>query len=379
MVHDILASQDQFNIALDKALAGKYGAQGQIKEALTSDQFAPLFYNATQPEFEQFYDDLKDEQIYTKFATAREFNDFRPQQLLTLQPDSSLLSFDNAGGAMPEGTLPVVPELTPFPTFGYKAGGKWIEPVSKHGARIQFSFEAFINDQWDIIEQFPAEAARLASRTVDVAVLGLIYGGNGSFNPSNINDTYETVLQAHPATPDAFVKATPKNAPLSYDALWNAIDQVNNTKRDHGYVSVPNGWVLVVPPRLQQTAEFILQSRDVQITRDDEQFTINRSFGNVELLVTEWAADLGPENGWALLPKGGRTSKRLTLLKTGLRGYDVPDLRFKDAAGRYIGGGDVPFTDGSFDNDDAQVRVRNITGGAIVNTDGIIASNGTGV
>ena len=135
---------------------------------------------------------------------------------------------------------------------------------------------------------------------------------------------------------------------------------------------------MVVPPALKQTGEFILQSRTVEVTRSDEKFTINRSLGDVELLVTEWAADMGPAAGWALIPKGGRTSKRLTLLKTGLRGYTVPDLRFKDAAGRYIGGGDVPFTDGSFDNDDAQVRVRNITGGAVVNTDGIIASNGTG-
>ena len=378
MVHNILESQDQFNIALDKALAGKYSYQGQIKEALTSDQFAPLFYGATQPVFEEFYDDLRDEQIWSKLATSRDFNDFRPQQLLELQPDSSLLSFDNAGGAMPEGTLPVVPELTPYPTFGYKAGGKWIEPANKHGARIQFSFEAFINDQWDVIEQFPAEAAKLASHTVDVAVLALIYSGTGTFNASNINDAYETVLKAHAATPDAFVKATAKNAPLSYDAVWNAIDQVTNTKRPNGVISVPNGWYLVVPPALKQTGEFILQSRTVEITRSDEKFTINRSLGDVELLVTEWAADMGPAAGWALIPKGGRTSKRLTLLKTGLRGYTTPDLRFKDAAGRYIGGGDVPFTDGSFDNDDAQVRVRNITGGAVVNTDGIIASDGTG-
>ena len=378
MVHNILESQDTFNSALDKALAGKYSYQGKIKEALTSDQFAPLFYGATQPEFEEFYDDLKDEQIYQKIATTRDFNDFRPQQLLELQPDSSTLSFDNAGGKMPEGTLPVVPELTPYPTFGYKAGGKWIEPANKHGARIQFSFEAFINDQWDIIEQFPAEAARLAARTVDVAVLALLYSGEGTFNASNINDAYGTVLKAHGATADAFVKATPKNAPLSYDAVWNAIDQVNHTKAPNGYVSVPNGWYLIVPPALQMTGEFILQALAVEITRGDEKFTINRALGNVELLVTEWAADMGPAAGWALVPKGGRTSKRLTLLKTGLRGYTEPDLRFKDASGKFIGGGDVPFTDGSFDNDDAQVRVRHITGAAIVNTDGIVASTGTG-
>ena len=42
----------------------------------------------------------------------------------------------------PAGALPLIPELTPYPTFGYSGTGRFID-TKKFGARYQFSFEAF--------------------------------------------------------------------------------------------------------------------------------------------------------------------------------------------------------------------------------------------
>jgi hypothetical protein len=46
--------------------------------------------------------------------------------------------------------------------------------------------------------------------------------------------------------------------------------------------------------------------------------------------------------------------------------------------GTFLGGGDVPARDGSFDNDDFEMRIRHIaTGGFLVPT-GTVASTGVG-
>jgi len=89
------------------------------------------------------------------------------------------------------------------------------------------------------------------------------------------------------------------------------------------------------------------------------------------------AAPGGPT--WVLAPAGGRTSAKRTIVRTALRGYDKPELRVKNAGGLYLGGGEVPYTAGSFDNDDAQARVRLTTGAGVLNVEGLVASTGKGV
>jgi len=387
-------SQDDFNISLDKALAGSRFEQGKFRdaalatrrmdfrEAITSDVLAPYFNTAIQPAFEDTYAELP--QTWTEFATEELLNDFRPTQLFQLEPDSSVLLRDNGGFVAPPETLPVIPELTPYPTFGWVAGGKWIQ-TGKNGARVQFSWEAFVNDQWSIIEQFPAEAARLAARTIDYAVYGQIWSldsRNPGFNTSNINDANGTVLQGRPSDGALIAQAVPKNAPLSYDALKAAIQQVAESRVDNRPVTVTS-FALLVPPALKALADLVVNTRTIERQVGDYKYVEENGLNaQVKVVVSDVPAVLGGSTqgstNWALVPAGGRTTSRRTFVKTALRGYDQPELRVKVDGGNYMGGGQVPYNEGSFDNDDGEARVRMTVGSGTLNLDGCVASTGLG-
>lgn len=369
-------SQDDFNRSLEKAIEGSRIEQGRFKEAITSDQLAPFFNAAVQPTFEQEYADLREEQIYPLISSQLSLNDFRPAEFIQLQSEADKQLIDNGGMATPSGALPLIPELTPYPTFGYTGTGRFID-TKKFGARIQFSFEAFINDQWHLIERFPADAARLAKNTEDVAVLLQLFTGGG-LDSTVFNDGLKTTLQPYNDT--AIVTApVAKNAPLSHDALEAALHQVATTKRNGRTVTVPGGFVLLVPPALERLAKMIVETMVIECTQGNIKYVTNNTLPQqIEVVASEWVSQLATDTTWVLLPKGGKTSASTTLVKTSLRGYETPELRVHNNTGMYLGGGAVNYTDGSFDNDDAQARVRLITGSGLVAVDGVVGSTGLG-
>lgn len=372
----IWESQDDFNRSLEKAINGSRIEQGKFKEAVTSDQLAPFFNKAVQPIFEEEYADSRDTQLYPSIASTQLLNDFRPQEFIYLQSDADKQLIDNGGVKTPAGALPLIPELTPYPTFGYSGTGRFID-TKKFGARYQFSFEAFINDQWDLIERFPLEAAKLAIHTEDVAVLLQLFTGAG-LDPSVFSDELGTILQPYNDT-TVVSSAVPKNAPLSHDAIRAALHQIATTKRNGRPVTVPNGFVLLVPPALEDIAEMVVNTQIIERTQGNLKFVTNNALPQrVEIVASEWVSQLATDTTWVLLPKGGKTSSRTGLVKTGLRGYETPELRVSNNTGSYLPGAAVPYTEGSFDNDDAQARIRLITGSGLVSVDGIIGSTGLG-
>ena len=396
-----ITSEHEFKIALKEAFAGNRSAQGAIKdmaagalgliqarEAVTSDMLAPWFQKTVQPVFEKEY--AATPTTWQKFASEFLLDDFRPVTFYELQRDTSVdFSSKNGGKNAVVDTLPAIPELTPYPTFGYRANGKMVTGPSKHGIRVQFSWEALLNGDWNLLERFPSDAAEMARRTEEAAVYGILWSLNpeaAGFNPDVISDANGTVLQAASADGTVLLNDVKKNAPLSYDSLRAAINQVRRTKVNNRYVTC-NKFALLVPTTLQDAAESIL-SRDF-IEETETKGAVTRKFrvsnplkATVEVVPSEMPLLLGGDNGatnWAIAPFGGRTTARQTIMRTGLRGYNKPELRMADDTGKLFSGGSVKATDGSFDNDDAQARVRHITGGAIVNYDGIVASTGKGV
>ena len=398
-------SEDDFGHCLREAMAGNYHAQGRLKdviiglrhgdasvqEAMTADMTMTGWFNAAiAPVFEQAYADLPD--ITPDIAADFGMTDFRPVQLADLLPMAAVAN-ENAGFKMPEGTLPAIPELTPYPAFGYKAKGRWVEGPTKHGMRIQFSWEFFINDMWDALSRFPSDAARMARRTKEAAVLGALMSldpATPGFNPAAISDALGTTLKARNADNQTVFANVPKNAPLTFDSLNAAIRQVADTRDAWGNPVQVSGFTLIVPTAMQYAADLMVKATGVtrSVTGaggDTLKFTLA---SGVAAPVTVVGTDLlttlgGPTQGatnWILVPNGGVTSSgRRTLLRTKLLGHEQPDLRVSNVTGTYLGGGAVPATEGSFDNDDTQARVRFVTGGALASTDGIVASTGLGV
>ena len=145
--------------------------------------------------------------------------------------------------------------------MSYQAEGAFIT-TSKHGARIQFSFESFINDEWNVVARFPKDAATLAARTEDLLVLLQIFDPvTRSLRADVFNDANKTKAD-FTAVPDEFTGGAGaggvggvKNAALSFDAIVAARYQALATIRDGHSTYVPEGFVLVTNPALAEVAK----------------------------------------------------------------------------------------------------------------------------
>jgi len=379
----LIKNTDHFREVLAEALDGKYASQALLKEAITTDDIPYFMRQVVNAELEEQYPLA--EPVYRTFTTDFELNDFRPGGLYELIADSSMLRRENGGETRQVG-LPRIPELTPYPTFEYRESEKWFT-THKNGARIHFSFEAFINDEWDQIASLPAEMVRLAVDTEEALAHLQLVGPNG-INSANFNAANGNVLQARTTATLGDVTGAetnvPANAPLSLDALFAALAQIKEQRHNGRAVRVPR-FVLLVPPALTQYANVLVNAAVVRQTVGGREFEISNPLpAQIRVVESEFLAELNGDDDtadttWFLLPEGGRTGNgRRTIIETFLRGRRTPEMRVSGNTGRYIGGGDVPYTEGSFDNDDAEVRIRHIVGSGFVNPDGTIASDGSG-
>lgn len=368
--------QADFNNQLAEALEGDRLAQARLKEAITSDQLAPMFVKAANVRFQEYYD--AHETIWDKIATKELLSDFRASSLLSLKPNSTSAPIDNGGYKHPVGTLPHVPELTPYPTMSYQADGAFIT-TAKHGARVQFSFEAFINDQWNVISRFPKDAAAIAARTEDLLVLLQLFNPKEKTLRTDVfNDANKTKAKfsAVPEDIRGDLDITNKIYPLSFNAIVAARYQALATIRDGHSTYVPEGFVLVTNPALAEVAKGYTQINEIRVQNGKRTEIKGNPLKDLEVVTSDLISVVGGDNAWVLLPKGGRANGKTVLAKTGMLGREAPELRIHNATGQMIGGGDVNPYEGSFDNDDIEIRIRQIAGAGLVSYDGIIGSTG---
>lgn len=376
--------QADFNNQLSEALAGDRLAQARLKEAITSDQLAPMFITAANVRFQEYFDSYNT--LWGNIATKELLTDFRQASLLSLKPDSTTVPIDNGGYKHPVGTLPHVPELTPYPTMSYQAEGAFIT-TSKHGARIQFSFESFINDEWNVIARFPKDAATLAARTEDLLVLLQIFDPvTKSLRTDVFNEANKTKAD-FTTVPDEFTGGPVasggvggvKNAALSFDAIVSARYQALATIRDGHSTYVPEGFVLVTSPALAEVAKSYTLINEIRTQVGKRTEIKANPLKDLDVLSSDLISVVGGEKAWVLLPKGGRANGKTVLAKTGMLGREAPELRIHNSGGQMLGGGDVNPYEGSFDNDDIEVRIRQIAGAGLVRYDGIIGSTGQNI
>lgn len=372
--------QNDFNVCLSEALTGSRLAQARLKEAITSDQLAPMFVKAANVKFQEYFDSYNT--MWGNIATKELLTDFRPASLLSLKGDTTTAPIDNGGYKHPVGTLPRVPELTPYPTMSYQAEGAFIT-TAKHGARIQFSFESFINDEWNVISRFPKDAATLAARTEDLLVLLQLFDPIAkSLRADVFNDANKTKAD-FTGVPDEFTGGTGaggvggvKNAALSFDAIVAARFQALATIRDGHSTYVPEGFVLVTNPALAEVAKNYTLINEIRTQVGKRTEIKANPLKNLEVISSDLISIVGGDKAWVLLPKGGRANGKTVLAKTGMMGREAPELRIHNATGKLLGGGDVNPYEGSFDNDDVEIRIRQIAGAGLVRYDGVIGSTG---
>lgn len=337
---------------LTKAMRGDKIAQGQLSEAFsTSDlpfSVAHLITAVTIPQFDAA------ERTWASVAGTRTVNDFGPVRL------QSLYSSLTGSGVHENGGLVRVPESTPYPHITVTGQEAFYAKLAKAGARMTWSWESNVNDVAGFFEQIPTELLQLALDTEEREVYEALVNGT----------TNELASQT---LPDGTV--VPANAPISPEAIWAALIQLQNVEVNGRKVGRASGYNVVVPAGTKDFIEYALNRTIISV--QDGLVTYGpgdmSALSNISIVETSFLTG----TQWIVLPKPNAIRRPvLELLR--LRGYEQPELRVQANAGNYVGGGVVSPFEGDFEADEIAMRVRFVAGGVLWSTDYSVISDGTG-
>lgn len=326
---------------MGRVFDGSRRAMLELEEAMSTSDFAGLLGAVMDHALLQAYE--VEPQIWSAFAAKRILKDFKPATL-----------HDVLGG---RAILDPVAELDPYPARAV-TDTEYTLRVGKRGARISLSWETFINDDLDAFKDLPNRLAQAARNTEDYLATQAVEVG-GVPNPAFFTVGNENILTGNPD--------------LDIDSLTLAITEMSDVRDSEGLPILVNDLVLMVPPALKITAERILNATELRFVNGSTT-TITKNFlaGSVKLVVNRW---LTSATAWYLLPDP-TTGPRFSVGLGFLRGHEVPDLRMKSDGGTRVGGGEVAPTEGSFDIDDVQYRIRHVTGSATADPKGTMSSEG---
>lgn len=359
------------------AIHGDYRAQGLIKtlakgdvvsgaglsEAISTSDLASTFNYVTRAALVKQYKDLPT--TWTTFANRKTLPNFNLATFREFDFIDTVDLAENGGHVTAPASLPVVPELTEYPAFRFTTGKNQVK-LNKRGARVPFSWEAVINDEWAFISSLPGELAKFAKNSEELEAVGVLASATGpnagTFNGTNGNTNSTNYL-------------------LGLDALALAKDAVKNRKVNGAYLSVTK-WALIVPTVLEETAKRILNLTSLEITQGNIKYTTSTNNSDVTLVVNDWLTKVdvsaNAATTWYLVPLNGTDGTRDSIIVAFLNGHEAPEFRQSGNTGLYLGGGNVPSLEGSLLNDDVEYRVRHVVTGAYLYPQALFASTGVG-
>ena len=368
---------------IDGALAGQYKAQGELKseirgamgveESHSTSDFPAVFRSITAAQFMGEYDQI--ESVYPQFTRQYNVNSLRPQAFYSLaQADITNLPDSNGGYDTTKnapGGLPRVPELTEFPEITFQASENSFG-VAKYGARVAFSFEMLLNDEWGVLETLPFELARLARNQEDIIATEVLAAPTGP-NPTYFSNAHRNIF----SVAYGFTVNNPK---LSVDAVVEATSHVRGATFNGNPVTVGK-FALMVPPALETEARRLLGVSSFQITDPvNGVYNVSNPLSDIQLIVNPWLTVIdksaNANKTWYVLPAGSQ-GVRPAVVFSKIRGREAPELRIANVGGEYLGGGAVPGREGSFLNDDIEFRVRHFVGAAGIAFETAVVSKGT--
>lgn len=329
---------------VSRAMSGNRRASLDLQEAMSTSDFPDYFGDILDRSMLAQYQEMP--QQWRSYAMATSVRDFRSSKLLDLIGGRGLLDAVDELGSYPERSL---------------TEGEYTLSVSKFGARFAISWEAMVNDDLGGLRSLPQRLADAAHRS---------------------EENFATKLIATASGPADFFTNT-GTAPLSTPALSDALTSISTQlDPDDGPIMV-DAQVLVVPPALEVTARNIVGATEIRQTDSATGQTVivgNWLSNRVQVVVNPWLplvdTSANKNKTWYLLPSP--STPRPAVAFATLRGHEVPELRVKADTGNALGGGGIDPTDGSFDIDDIQYRVRHVFGGTTVDPIAAYASTGAG-
>jgi len=343
-------------MALAELIAGvKEGRvpEYHLQEAMGTDDFPLLFGDLLYRQLLGNY--MPWPVTYPSWMRVVDVKDFRALNLYTID-----------GG---QGILPQVKEHEPYPEIAFTEGHYSVS-VLKYGQRYGISFEMIIQDDLNAFNDRPVLMGVGARRSEEYLATTKLCDVNGPdasfFSSGNANLT---------------------TGPLTIKNLQAAFKVLAAQTDADGQPIMVDAATLLVTPNDEITARNILGASQLRINAasgggDSDQFLYTDNWMKAKLKLEvnpyiPYVASSCATNPWFLIANPNDVSRRPAFVFAFMRGRRSPQLFVKDPDAMMLGGGAASPTEGNFDNDDINYKIRHIFGATQVDPKAAVASFGS--
>lgn len=352
-------------------------AQYLLAESIASGEFPTQILPAVRRTVTEVYE--RTERIHDQFTTRKTV------QAINVEEDVNVFTFDgqdnipdvNAGDRFVKGGLPTILPREKYPQIGMTASGKKII-ARKIGEAFGLDWEAVVRARGanvNVIRSAFEAFGRHAGNQEDIDVALQLVTPTG-FNTDTLADAL----------------AVSGNPDLNTDpeTLSNVVAELLERPVE-GVIPGYTSYALLTAPSNVAAAQRALQQRTITRvparTGTDSataglEFTETIPVGaQVDVIGWRWLQRIFPDmgRGWMLVPKASDDDLPV-LTSNYLEGYETPSVWIKDSNARQVGGGAVnALTDGDFDSDAVETKVRHVHGANLLWGAGIAYSLGTNV
>lgn len=354
----------------DELIQGNRVAKEQFLERLGTSDGVFAFANLANASLQAEY--ARTPTIWQKFATRTVVQDFRAINWVSL--DYNFDNFKAADKGVPRapGALPKVAEGEKYQAFSLSSDTQNFA-VEKFGAQFGLTWEAFVNDPYNIVGRLPQIFRDAAADTLDANATRALFVAADS-------QPHQAAVTAANSPTGVAVAA---DQVLNYHSLLAARAQLKNKKDAKGNPVTTGNLVLTVGPALVPIAQAILSQQTYSIrtgtANNFTELTGAVALGDIEIVENKYLPFYSAnDTTWILSPAGGNAGgPGPAVIQAFLAGEEEPEIRVSGLAGYTPNGNALPFTAGSFDTDTFDMRVRVVNGAGSVNALPLILSDGT--
>lgn len=334
----------------ERVLTGSKRAAVDFSEAMTTSDFSFLFGDIIDRQMLASYQRAPVQ--WTSLARQGRVRDFRTVKRLALD------------GA--ETVLEPVGEQSEYPAASL-SDREYEYKVGKFGRRVPLSWETLVNDDLDAFASIPTRLGTSARLSEEKFATGLYAKSTGPdstfFAAGNANVT---------------------NVQLTIAGLQEAMRMLGEQTDADGDPIFIEAVTLVVPPALKVQAMNIINATEILAAsgggngvENDQLRVANWMRNDVSVIVNPWLPIIDTTTGstaWYLFanPNTGRPAMEIGRLI----GHEAPELFQKSPNATRVGGGLVDPTDGDFDSDSVEWKVRHVMGGTLMDPKSALASTG---
>jgi hypothetical protein len=323
-----------------------------LQEAMGTDDFPILFGDVLDRQVLATYRETP--YSWNKIVRRRLVRDFREVKRITLD-----------GG---DGVLKEVKQQAPYPAASL-AEGEYKYAVTKFGRRMPFTWEDMINDDLDTLSDIPKRLGIAARRTEEKFVTELFMDAAG-WNSTFFSGGNANLISGNPL--------------LGVEGLMAGMQLIAANSVKDGEPIAIDGFTLWTGPGLDIPASNILNALQLELTGGGGSTAAKLIASNwVKARITHAVGPYFPlvnttsgNTAWALFanPEGERPAGEVGFL----RGHEEPEVFMKAPNAIKVGSGSQDPTNGDFDTDSVEYKVRHVLGGARMDPKMAVASTGAG-